>query len=263
LSTHNELHTGIAVPATDVTLTLPEELLLLRVSVGDAMSRPTGEFLSTAKRPLAAARLIDLILAKRIAVTFRRRHLLSSDSVAVLDATPTGDALLDDVLQLIATPEPHSCRYWVKHTARGVEVAYWDRLVEKALLRPEHVSFDAPWDGVHAGTLSAIAERVRSAITEPGRADLRDVALATLVVHTQSLFMVLHRLQRSPAGLARSYMAHRRDEGLATDALDSYKRSLTSHAGLAEADRKWAETAADGIARLVTIVETRPQRGGG
>src|SRR4051794_26209016 len=152
-----------------MTLTLPEELLLLRVSVGEAMSRPTGEFFSMAKQPLAAARLIELVLVKRIAVTFRRRYLLSSDVVAVLDATPTGDALLDDALQRIATPDARSCSYWVKHTARGAEVAYWDRLVENALLRPDRISVGAPWEAVHADTLSALAERVRSAITEPGR----------------------------------------------------------------------------------------------
>jgi Golgi phosphoprotein 3 (GPP34) len=240
-----------------MTLTLPEELLLLRVSVDNARFGPTGEFFSTANRPLAAARVIELILAKHIAVTCRRRRLLSSDAVAVLDATPTGDALLDDVLRLMATPDARSCSYWVKRTAKGAEVAYLDRLVEKALFRPDHSSFDAPWEAVHADTLSAIAERVRSAITEPRRADLRDVALATLAVHTQSLFEVLHRLQRSPAGLARSYMAYRRDEGLALDALGSYKQSCTSHAGLTEADRKWAQSAVDGIERLAHIVENR------
>jgi|tagenome__1003787_1003787.scaffolds.fasta_scaffold20479287_1 hypothetical protein len=245
-----------------MTLTLPEELLLLRVSVGEAMSRPTREFSSMAKRPLAAARLIELILAKRIAVTFGRRGLLSSDAVAVLDATPTGDTLLDDALQRIAMPDSRSCSYWVKRTARGAEVAYWDRLVEKALVRPDHISVGAPWDAVHATTLSAIAERVRSAITEPARADLRDVALATLVVNTQSLFDVLHRLERSPAGLARNYMAHRRDQRRALDALDSYKRSLASHAELTEADREWVQAAADGIARFASIVWDRPAGGG-
>ena len=88
------------------------------------------------------------------------------------------------------------------------------------------------------------------------------MALATLAVNTQSLFKVLHRPQRSPAGLARNYMAHRRDERLAFDALDSYKRSLTPQAGLTAADRKRAETAADGIERLVDIVENRPTGGG-
>ena len=43
---------------------------------------------------------------------------------------------------------------------QGAEVAYWDRLVEKALLRPDRISVDAPWDAVHADTLSVIAERV-------------------------------------------------------------------------------------------------------
>jgi hypothetical protein len=57
-------------------------------------------------------------------------------------------------------------------------------------------------------------------------------------------------------------MAYRRDKRLAWDALDFYKRSLTSHAGLAEADRKWAEAAADGIERLADIVDDRPTGGG-
>jgi hypothetical protein len=58
-------------------------------------------------------------------------------------------------------------------------------------------------------------------------------------------------------------MAHRRDQRRALDALDSYKRSLTSRAGLTDADREWVQAAADGIDRFASIVEDRPTGGGG
>lgn len=124
------------------------------------------------------------------------------------------------------------------------------------------MTWRAPQDAVDADTLAALAHRIRSAIDEPDRADLRDLALVTLVVHTQSLFGVLHGVQWSPAGLARGYMTRRREDGLALDALDTYKRFLRAQPGPADVDPHWAETAADGISRLAGIVDDRPTGGG-
>ena len=39
-------------------------------------------------------------------------------------ATPTGDALLDDVLErLVAAADARPCAYWIKHVAKGSEAA--------------------------------------------------------------------------------------------------------------------------------------------
>jgi hypothetical protein len=75
--------------------------------------------------PLAAARLIELVLANRVSVEPRRRDLLARDDIVVTEATPTGDALLDEVLERLAAADVHSCPYWIKRVAKGSEAAYW------------------------------------------------------------------------------------------------------------------------------------------
>jgi hypothetical protein len=133
-----------------MALTIPEELLLLRVSVGQARERPQRELLAEANRPLAAARLIELVLTKRIGVEARRRHLLVSEAVVVLDSAPTHDPLLDEVVERLARADAHSCSYWIKRVAKGSEAAYWDRLVSRSLLRPRVLHADTARHAAHA-----------------------------------------------------------------------------------------------------------------
>ena len=62
---------------------------------------------------MAAAVLVELALAGRIAL--RRRQTLT-----VIDPTPTGDPIADDVLARIAADTPHTPASWVQRLRHGL-----------------------------------------------------------------------------------------------------------------------------------------------
>jgi hypothetical protein len=236
-------------------LSIPEELLLLRAAfMGTAAARPKRDFHALANEPLAAGRLIELVLAERVTVESRRHRLLWREDVVATQATPTGDALLDDVLERLAAADVHPCVYWIKHVAEGSEAAYWDRLVAKSLLRPDTLGSDARRHVANTDAVAAVTQRIRAVLAEPGAASLRDVALVTLLAHTQSLFGLLNDAGKlSPAGLVRGYRAQQRDDRRARQALDEYERSARSAAGPGSAQP--ATAAAQSIARIAKAAE--------
>src|SRR5262249_15919807 len=106
-------------------LTLLEEFLLL------ALDDQAGEFYSCARSTLDCATvgaiLMDLTLRRRIDNDLK--HLFISDS------TPTGDNILDPILQVIALAPvmtPHPITHWLRTLA-----AEGEALREKALRRLE------------------------------------------------------------------------------------------------------------------------------
>ncbi|MCI0752693.1 GOLPH3/VPS74 family protein [Teichococcus vastitatis] len=116
-------------------LTLPEELLLLTLDdeTGRLIDRaaPSGDY------ALVAAILAELQLQGRIQA--------GSDTVAVLDSSPTGDAAMDDVLaRLGAGTEPQGTRWWIESLggeADRLRDHYFDRLVERGILKLEEGRF--------------------------------------------------------------------------------------------------------------------------
>lgn len=232
-------------------LTIPEELLLLHAALLDRMpARPRRDAHPLANEPLAAGRLIELVLARRLTVEFRRRHLLARDDVVVSDATPTGDALLDEVVERVAAADANTCSYWIKRGAKGSEAAYWDRLVARSLLRPDSESGDVDRSAADTDAVAAVIARIRAVLDEPERSGLRDVALVTLLAHTQSVFGLLHEVESTPSGLVRGYRAQRRDDRRAREALDKYKSFTAAAAGSGPGEQGWALAAADAIARI-------------
>jgi hypothetical protein len=213
-------------------LSIPEELLLLRAAImGTAAARPKRDLHALANEPLAAGRLIELVLAERVTVESRRHRLLWREDVVATQATPTGDALLDDVLERLAAADVHPCAYWIKHVAKGSEAAYWDRLVAKSLLRPDTLGSDARRHVANTDAVAAVTERI-----------------------TQSLFGLLNDAGKlSPAGLVRGYRAQQRDDRRARQALDEYERSARSAAGPGSAQP--ATAAAQSIARIAKAAE--------
>jgi hypothetical protein len=227
-------------------LTIPEEMLLLNGAWWP--KRPGYALLD---QPLAAARLIELVLARRVSVDSGRRQLLARDDVVVTQPTPTGDALLDEVLERLAAADVRSCTYWIKRMAKGSEAAHWDRLVATSLLRLDTLSGDAARHVADADAVAAVRDRIRAVLAQPEAADVRDVALVTLLAHTQSLFALLHDpAELSPSGLVRGYRAHRRDDRLARQALDMYMRLAGSVAGPGPDQPRWAMAAANAIGRI-------------
>jgi Golgi phosphoprotein 3 (GPP34) len=225
-------------------LTIPEELLLLHAAlIGTAAARPRRDLFALVNEPLAAGRLIELVLAQRVAVESRRHRLLWRDDVVATQATPTGDALLDDVLERLASTGARPCEYWIKHLAKGSEAAYWDRLIAKSLLRPDMLGRDASRHVADMDAVTAVTHRIRAVLAQPEAASLRDVALVTLLAHTQSLFGLLNDAGKlTPLGLVRGYRTQKRDDRRARQALDEYERFASSAAGPGSAQPATAAT---------------------
>jgi Golgi phosphoprotein 3 (GPP34) len=229
-------------------LSIPEEVLLLRAALmGKAAARPKRDLHALANEPLAAGRLIELVLVERVTIESRRHRLLWREDVVATETTPTGDALLDDVLERLAAADARPCAYWIKHVARGSEAAYWDRLVAKSLLRPDMLGSDASRHVADMDAVTDVTDRIRAVLAQPEAASLRDVALATLLAHTQSLFGVLNNAGKlTPVGLVRGYRTQQRDDRRARQALDEYERFARAAAGPGSAQQ--ATAAAHSIA---------------
>lgn len=149
-------------------LTIPEEVVLVH-------TRPWGErrvwdgvpSLFISKEAVAAGRLIELVLAKRVMVERQRRHLVSRDAIVVIDAAPTGDALLDEALTRLGTAEGRSCGRWITQLAKGSPQAYWDRLVAQSVLRPDTLGGDSRGYVADDACVAAIIGRIRAVLEQP------------------------------------------------------------------------------------------------
>ncbi|MCY4639255.1 MAG: cytochrome P450 [Chloroflexi bacterium] len=111
------------------TLTLPDELLLMLLSEESGyFHQVPGWSLNCA---VVGAALAELSLISRIDTDM--------DSLIVLDDTPTGDPVLDDVLREIADePGQQSAQYWIERLAPRAETIVdftLDRLVASNILQ--------------------------------------------------------------------------------------------------------------------------------
>ena len=85
---------------------------------------------------LAGGVLMDLAMENRIDTDLE--HLI------LLDATPTGDGLLDPTLAEIAAGEKHDARYWVEQTAERAEAIQEEaltRLIDLGILEQQEGRF--------------------------------------------------------------------------------------------------------------------------
>ena len=88
---------------------LAEELLLL--AYDDTTGKATMPRISL-DLGMAAAVLVELALAGRIAY--------ADGSLTVIDPTPTGEPIVDDVLGRIAADTPHTPASWVQRLRHGL-----------------------------------------------------------------------------------------------------------------------------------------------
>lgn len=114
---------------------MPEEILLLLLD--DETGRPVGLPGPAGDLALAGAILMELALANRLDTDL--------DRLLLVDAAPTGDAVLDAVLaQLAAAPGERTSRRWIQDIAKGaapLRAAVLDRLVAAGVLRREEDRF--------------------------------------------------------------------------------------------------------------------------
>ncbi|WP_160122858.1 GOLPH3/VPS74 family protein [Rhodovarius lipocyclicus] len=116
-------------------LTMPEEIVLLLLD--DRTGRPVGLPPPAADYAIAGAVLMELSLLGRIDTDLER--------VVVSDAKPTGDAVLDEALEMIAAaPGIEDSRHWISELGLKGEHfrdALLGRLVGHGVLRMEEGKF--------------------------------------------------------------------------------------------------------------------------
>lgn len=116
-------------------LTMPEEILLLMLD--DETGRLTDRAAPSGDYALTGAILAELLLEERIATEPGR--------LSVRDATPTGDAVLDEVLgRIAAEAEPQGNRWWIETLSRDADRHrdhYFNRLIERGILKVEEGRF--------------------------------------------------------------------------------------------------------------------------
>lgn len=157
------------------SVALAEELLLL--AYDDESGKATGSRIGL-DLGMAAAVLVDLALAGRLAY--------SDGSMVVVDETPTGSPLADEVLARIAGDTPNSPASWVQRLRHGLR----DRVLAGLVARGIVQDVDETALGfihVHRYPMTdATAEtdardRLAKALTGDGTPDERTAALATLI----------------------------------------------------------------------------------
>ncbi|MHB1405166.1 MAG: GOLPH3/VPS74 family protein [Desulfitobacteriaceae bacterium] len=163
-----------------MVLSLPEELLLLALNE----EKGTFSWVASSKLPyvLAGSLLMELILRKRLAVEPKR--------LEVLDRTPTGLPLLDEILKSIdSSKKVRPADVWVGKIGRRIKpmkVELLEELVDKGILHSEeHLVF-----GIFPTTRyplrddrpkKTIISNVRSLILRREAPDPRQMMLIALV----------------------------------------------------------------------------------
>lgn len=111
-----------------------EEILLLLLRDEDGKFYHVSRF--AMDRAIAGAILMDLAMENRIDTDL--------EDLILIDATPTGDSLLDPTLELIASGEKRNSLYWVEQTARyadEIREEALSRLVERGILERQEDAF--------------------------------------------------------------------------------------------------------------------------
>lgn len=163
-------------------LTLPEELMLF------ALDDVKGTILSSAHAGLtyglAAAGVVELLFAGRLRIEEKQR-------LAVVDGSPTGDELLDEMLARIQeSGKPRSMKDWIRGFGSGKVRKLRDRaaarLVERGLVREEsgrHLGI-FPWrhyPTMDGGQKLKSVERVRAVVLGEADPDARTMVLIGLL----------------------------------------------------------------------------------
>jgi hypothetical protein len=177
------------------TLTLAEELLLL--ALDDAKGTIAMSTSQALGYGLAGATLMDLTLMGR---------LTSDKNLVVVDATPTGDALLDQALATIAAAKrARDSKHWVRALGTGIKrhrEQLEERLVQRGILHHEEhrilgviPSPRYPTDDPQPETNSRA--RIRAAVLGDAPLDARTVTLISIAKACNLLDGLFSREERN------------------------------------------------------------------
>jgi len=170
-------------------LTLLEEVVLLTIDPRTGCLRGDQQF--SVPYALTGAALFDLARAGRIDTDV--------DSIEVIDRTPTGNLLQDELLAELAGGETMSVRGWVEQTFRlhkDLEDRALSQLVERGLIRQEKtrrlwVIEVQRFPLVDGKPQQQVKERLADAILGDAIPATRDIMLVSLVAACGLLNLVL------------------------------------------------------------------------
>ncbi len=181
-----------AVPDSASNLALFEELFILTIDEEDGSLLPAcAERLGYG---LSGALLAELALQGKLSVG-------ESHRVAAMDAEPTGDALLDETLELIrAAEQPRKVGYWVRHLnsdAKRNRQRLIERLVSAGVLQQDDNQL--LWSNLnqdHVSAKFALKQRLRQAMLTNAEPTLRDLALLSLARGCKMLNLIFTKDER-------------------------------------------------------------------
>jgi hypothetical protein len=162
------------------SVALAEELLLL--AYDDESGKATGSHIGL-DLGMAAAVLIELALAGRVMYLDR--------TISVRDATPTGVAIIDEVLARLAAELPQTPASWLQRLRHGLRDRVLADLCARGVVRDVDETTMGGFVHIHRyptvdPTVEAeIRARLQTALASTEMPDERTAALATLVAATR------------------------------------------------------------------------------
>lgn len=159
-------------------LTLAEKLFLL--SIDDVKGTVAVGIYGELYYGLAGGLLADLVLQGKL--------VTEEDTITVSDKSPTGDDLLDETLEKIASAKkPHRTSHWISVLpSKNLPARIAERLVVKDILRMEEKRYlwVIPFQAYPQQDASAkywLKQHLRAVVLANEKADPRDVALLSLL----------------------------------------------------------------------------------
>ncbi len=181
-------------------LSLAEELLLL--SLDDDKGTIPGSAEQALGYGLAAAGIVDLLLANRLAVQDKKK-------LSVVDGTPTRDELLDEMLVHIQqSKRTRSVSDWVQDFGNGgirkMQERLERRLVEKGILRDEEGKYLKliPWHHyptVDGAPEAETREKLREVLLGGEQPDVRTATVISLARACELLDQLFPKAERKRA----------------------------------------------------------------
>ncbi|HEX5967237.1 MAG TPA: GPP34 family phosphoprotein [Intrasporangium sp.] len=180
---------------------IAEDLLLLLTDDDTGRLAASGTEVDVA---LGGALLVDLTLTGRVDVAGANEPVREGRLV-VRDATPTGDAVLDEALATIGQREGRKPQNVVVRLGKGVRATLYGRLAEGGLLRAEKgrilgIFPSERWPAEDANHESSVRAGISSALREGRTSDARTGALISILLALRTVHKVM---EASSVGLSK------------------------------------------------------------
>jgi Golgi phosphoprotein 3 len=184
--------------------TLAEQLFLL--AIDDIHGITASGIDEELHNGLAGGVLADLVIQSKLASKEKR--------LVIINKTPTGDDLLDDILETITTAKkPHQAGQWISALAsKNLNTRIAEHLVDKNILRVEEKRYlwALPFQVYQQQNASAkywLKQHYRAVVLAGEKAEMQDVALLCLLKASNLLKMVFTKDERKWAQKTAKVMA--------------------------------------------------------